>query len=63
MNNVLTINLAGAEGLRFKTLTAVLKNTVVSFGGDCRIPYFVFRNFGNSELLENLCRFSSSQIH
>ena len=63
MNNVLTINLAGGEGSRFKPLTEVLKNTVVPFGGDCRITYFVFRNFGNSELLENLCRFSSSQNH
>jgi len=63
MNNVLILNLAGGEGSRFKPLTAVGINAVVPFGGDCRINYFVLRNFGDSELLENLCRFSSSQNH
>ena len=55
------MNLAGGEGSRFKPLTAVWKTTVVPFGGGCKINFFVLRNFGNFELLGNLCKFSSSQ--
>ena len=63
MSNVLTINLAGGEGSRFKPLIAVWKNTVFPYEGDCKINDFVFCNFGTFELLENLGRFSSSQNH